>query len=164
MRYALASVVVAVTLWALGSTIGFMRARAPQPPSAPSRADQRSDSIADLVRVRKPADVVREIRRTGIRDVLVLKEGHPRWVETLTDRGGGLVVTSVYRFRGRQVTLHQSTGTQEHLRQRPAYVSDVPGMAQSRDAFHWAERGFIVSLSRSGAGIAGSLRWRSPSD
>ena len=162
MRYALAAVVAAITLWALGSTIGFMRARAPQSTSSPSRADERSDSIAELVRVRKLADVVREVRRAGIRDVLVLDAGRPRRVETFTHDGGGLLVTTVYRFRGRPVTLQQSTGTQRHLRQRLAYVSDVPGTAQSRAAFHWAERGFIVSLSRSAAGVAASLRWHSP--
>jgi hypothetical protein len=156
-RYLVAGGIVCVTLWAVVSTLGFVGSR-DGPARPPSREPLATRGSAHRVTVRSLAEVRTEIERAGLGSVLVLTVGRPRAVSTYVG-GRGLFAETVYRVRQRRVVLRQSTAAPPGARLLLAYVEDVPGTAQSAGDFYWADRGYVLSLSRTGARVAGEMRW-----
>ena len=151
--------IVGVAAWALVSTMGFMEGR-----DAPARRQARGASVDEGPGRRTPVDSLAEVRsevgEAGLGSILVLTAGRPRAVFTYAgDRG--LFAETVYRVGRRRVVLRQSTTAPPGAQLLLAYVEDVPGTAQSPGDYYWADRGFVLSLSRTGARVAGKLRWLS---
>jgi hypothetical protein len=153
VRYLVIAGIVGVAAWALGSTIGFMDSREPSARDTHAQKEPgRRVSVGSLTEVRS------EVGETGLGSVLVLTAGRPRAVFTYSgDRG--LFAETVYRVQHRRVVLRQSTTAPPGARLLLAYVEDVPGTAQSPGDYYWADRGYVLSLSRTGARVAGKLRW-----
>jgi hypothetical protein len=160
-KHLVGAVVAGVALWAVASTGQLIRSRLPPDPASRVSAPEEP---AHRVDVDTRAEVRSEVAGSGLRRILVLMAGRPRRVTTYRGEGRGIFAETVYRVRGRKVVLRQSTAAPPGARVRPAYIQDVPGTAQSSSDIYWADNGYILSLSRSGASEAGELRWFPPGE
>jgi hypothetical protein len=157
-RYLMVGGIVCVTLWAVVTTVGFVRSN-DRSTRSPARSPSARSSM-QIVNVGSLAEVRQELGSAGLGSVLLLTVGRPRSV--FTYRGDrGLFAETVYRVDRRRVVLRQSTAAPPGARLLLAYVEDVPGTAQSAREYYWSDRGFVLSLSRTGAHVAGELRWAS---
>jgi hypothetical protein len=150
-----------VTLWALLSTAGFVRIGDRPRGDGPAETREAVGPRPRRVQAETRARVRSVLAGAGLDPSLVLTAGRPRSVTTSKDGGRGIFAETVYRVGGKRVILRQSTAAPPGARVRSVYVPDVPGTAQSPLDFYWADRGFILSLSRTAAGSAGDLRWYS---
>jgi hypothetical protein len=156
-RFLVIAGIVGVAAWGLVSTRAFLDVQDPpaRPPAEEAPVHRGSGgrvSVGSLAEVRAEVGEV-------LGNVLVLTAGRPRTVFTYAgDRG--LFAETVYRLGHHRVVLRQSTTAPPGARLLLAYVEDVPGTAQSPSDYYWADRGYVLSLSRTGAHVAGKVRWQ----
>ena len=163
---ALLAVAVGLGLW---GTLAYTRetSMSDEANQAPGQASeplpqQQGSAIADARPLRGIKQLVNQLHRVGLREVLVLNKGQPKRLSVTFTGEQDVAAHSFYEVRGRTVSVGQIFGVPLPPAGGLVRLSPDRTAVEVDDVLYWSERGFILTLSSESKELAGRLRWRSP--
>jgi hypothetical protein len=123
---------------------------------------QQGSAIADARPLRGITQLVNQLHRVGLREVLVLNKGQPKRLSVTFTGEQDVAAHSFYEVRGRTVSVGQIFGAPLPPSGGLVRLSPDRTAVEVDDVLYWSERGFILTLASDSKELAGRLRWRSP--
>lgn len=163
---ALLAVAVGLGLW---GTLAYTRETStrdePNPALESTQASepplQQGSAIADARPLRGIKQLVNQLHRVGLREVLVLNKGQPKRLSVTFTGEQDVAAHSFYEVRGRTVSVGQIFGAPLPPAGGLVRISPDRTAVEVDDILYWSERGFILTLASESKELAGRLRWRS---
>ncbi len=134
-----------------------VRTQASEPPRLP-----RGRFIADARPLRGMEQLVNQLHRVGLRQVLVLTGGQPMRLSVTFTGEQDVAAHTFYEVRGRTVSVGQIFGAPLPPAGGLVRLSSDRTAVEVNEVLYWAERGYILTLASESKELAGRLRWRSP--
>ena len=131
--------------------------QAPEPPGL-----QQGSAVADARPLRGITQLVNQLHRVGLREVLVLNKGQPKRLSVTFTGEQDVAAHSFYEVRGQTVSVGQIFGVPLPPAGGLVRLSPDRTAVEVDDVLYWSERGFILTLPSESKELAGSLGWRSP--
>jgi hypothetical protein len=164
---ALLAVAVGLGLW---GTLAYTRETSMRdeanPASGSTQASepphQQGSAIADARPLRGITQLVNQLHRVGLREVLVLNKGQPKRLSVTFTGEQDVAAHSFYEVRGQTVSVGQIFGAPLPPAGGLVRLSSDRTAVEVDDVLYWSERGFILTLASDSKELAGRLRWRSP--